>query len=226
MDPFSVSSSFMTLAGYIFGNNSVEATSVAAVDVDDENDDEAAFFSAADDSSSVEMGMTTPVIIDESSMSFVLPNKYTAATAPRPKDPAITIEDVGSQLLAARKFTGLATENEVAKQRAKLEDALISDGVMYDATTFKVFTYNPPLTLPWVRRNEVCFTVTTSEADLPAPLPVVRTEAKDDVIDTTATTAAMTNESKGITATSSEPAEAGAAEDDEEEFFTAPEAGD
>lgn len=229
MDPISVSSTFMTLAEYIFGNNTVEA-SVRAVPVemyDGVTNETDIKFDADFSTEGKEIGMTTPVIIDESSMSFVLPKKYNAATAPRPVNSEITITDVGSQLIAARRFTGLATENEVAKQRAKLEDALISDGVIYDATTFKVLSYNPPLTLPWLRRNEVCFTVTTNESDLPKPLPIARAvDIKVDAENVSATTVTTADDDVVDTTATSEPAALGAADDDEEEFFTAPEAGD
>ena len=31
----------------------------------------------------------------------------------------------------------------------------INTGIMYDNLSFKVLQYNPPQTLPWLRRNEV-----------------------------------------------------------------------
>jgi SOUL heme-binding protein len=58
-----------------------------------------------------------------------------------------------------REFAGFATDGEVTRQRAMLEDALLADGVLYDNLSFKVFQYNPPQTLPWLRRNEVALRI-------------------------------------------------------------------
>ena len=50
-----------------------------------------------------------------------------------------------------------------------LEDSLLADGVIYDNLSFKVFQYNPPYTLPWLRRNEVSLCVEMSDSDIPVP---------------------------------------------------------
>ena len=71
---------------------------------------------------------------------------------------------VGAMFLIMCLYSiGIATESEVNRQRAKLEDALMSEGIQYDPASFKVYQYNPPLTLPWVRRNEVLFSVVIPE---------------------------------------------------------------
>ena len=123
--------SFNALAGYLFGENSLDE----------------------------KMSMTTPVIMVDGNMEFVLPSPITADTAPMPKTQDIFLKDVPTETVAVVEFTGFATDGEISRQRALLEDALLADGVMYDNLTFKVFQYNPPYTLPWLRRNEVCLKV-------------------------------------------------------------------
>ncbi|KAJ1419445.1 regulatory factor, effector binding domain-containing protein [Ochromonadaceae sp. CCMP2298] len=113
----------------------------------------------------------TPVIIDDIAMSFVLPDGLTSRTAPVPTAEGVTLRDVKAEFVASRDFTGLATEGEVARQRATLEDALIAEGVVFDVKSFRVMTYNSPLTVPWVRRNEVSFAVKMPEG---MPLEPVR----------------------------------------------------
>lgn len=132
MDIVSSSKSFNTLAGYIFGENA--------------NDQK--------------LTMTTPVILENGAMSFVLPRGVTAESAPLPNSDKIALRDLsaGSQV-AVRTFTGIATEREVNNQKAKLQEALKLDGIEYDPSSFKVLQYNPPYTVPWVRRNEVSFSV-------------------------------------------------------------------
>lgn len=146
MDIVSSSKSFNTLASYIFGENANEQ----------------------------KLSMTTPVILESKDgngvMSFVLPRGVNAFTAPFPTSEKIALRDVSSgSVVAVRSFTGIATEGEVSRQKAKLEEALKGDGVQYDSASFKVLQYNPPYTVPWVRRNEVSFAVTLSEDLLPPP---------------------------------------------------------
>lgn len=132
MEPMASGKSFQTLAGYIFGDNTAEET----------------------------MTMTTPVITEGKSMYFVLPKSMSSETAPIPRSDKVMLRDVKSEVIACSEFSGIATEGEVNRQKALLEDALLLDGIMYDSATFKVFQYNPPQTLPWLRRNEVSFSVT------------------------------------------------------------------
>jgi len=138
-----VSSGFTELADYVFGKN-----------VNEEGESE-------------KMKITTPVIIDDQSMSFILSQEFTADTAPTPVTDSIILKDIPAELIAAREFTGITTENEVGKQKAKLEDALISAGIVYDNSSFKVLNYNPPFTVPWIRRNEVSFRITLPDGYVP-----------------------------------------------------------
>merc|ERR1712146_278009 len=110
------------------------------------------------------MSMTTPVIMDRDTMSFVIPSGRSADEAPCPSNTDITVTDVPKQIVAVREFTGLVTEKESAKQRAALEDALVRDNFDFDNLSFKTLQYNPPYTLPWVRRNEVLLVVTSPVA--------------------------------------------------------------
>jgi hypothetical protein len=125
---------FQTLARYIFGQN-------------------------RKDGAPEKLSMTVPIIMRPSSMNFVLPDGLTSQTAPAPLSNAVTLLNTQEEVVAAREFSGLITEGEVARERAKLEDALIDAGIVYDTPSFRVLAYNSPLTLPWVRRNEVMFRV-------------------------------------------------------------------
>lgn len=140
-DMLATGTSFNELAGYILSGENVD---------------------------SKKLSMTTPVIMGGGKMDFVLPDGLTAETAPKPKSSKITLEDVSSTIVAVKQFSGIPTEKEVARQRAMLEDALLADGIIYDNLSFKTLTYNPPYTLPWLRRNEVSLKVEykKDEADM------------------------------------------------------------
>lgn len=143
-DIISSGTSFNTLAGYILSG---------------END------------KSRKLSMTTPVIMSNGRMDFILPFTLSSSTAPTPNSDKITLKDVESEVIAVKEFSGIATEKEIARQRALLEDSLLADGIIYDNLSFKTLTYNPPYTLPWLRRNEVCLKVEYRLEDEMEPSP-------------------------------------------------------
>ena len=135
MDPMASGDNFNELASYIFGKNT--------------GDDE--------------LAMTTPVMTQKNSMEFVLADGLTADTAPAPLSSKVSLADIPPQTLAVRTFKGLATDGEVRRQREALEDALLAEAIEFDNLSLKVAQYNPPYTLPWLRRNEVTLKVTIKE---------------------------------------------------------------
>jgi hypothetical protein len=83
---------------------------------------------------------------------------------------AVKIVEVPPSRLAVAKFTGFVTEGEVSRQKDALLSALALDGVEVDVPHGSVvphiiFQYNPPYTIPIVRRNEIAIPV-LSEKDM------------------------------------------------------------
>uniref|UniRef100_A0A7R9ZGF5 SOUL heme-binding protein n=2 Tax=Pseudictyota dubia TaxID=2749911 RepID=A0A7R9ZGF5_9STRA len=77
---------------------------------------------------------------------------------------AVEIKHIPASRLAVARFTGFVTEGEVARQKDALLAALAADGVEVDVphgqvVPHVVFQYNPPYTIPIVRRNEVAVPV-------------------------------------------------------------------
>jgi len=60
-----------------------------------------------------QMAMTTPVIVSEGNMQFVLPRGVTADNAPAPSSSAVSLLQVPAEVVAAREFPGFATDGEV-----------------------------------------------------------------------------------------------------------------
>ena len=103
-------------------------------------------------------------------MAFVIPETY-ADAPPSPNDgSAVSIDTVPARLVAAKPFAGLATEEEVQRQKEALLEALKAEGSLrvIDESAVSVLQYNSPLTVPWRRRNEVAFVVSVSEGEAAA----------------------------------------------------------
>ncbi|MEB3222676.1 MAG: heme-binding protein [Candidatus Sericytochromatia bacterium] len=96
-------------------------------------------------------------------MSFVLPAGITAANAPLPLDEAVTVRDLPAQEVAAIRFSGLFNEATFRRQEARLR-AWLPAG-REPAGPARWAGYNPPFTLPFLRRNEVLLPLR------PAPKP-------------------------------------------------------
>lgn len=126
---------FNALAGFLFGKNN----------------------------ESMSMEMTSPVFMqkgEEEKMSFVIPK---SVDVPTPTDSSVTIEQVDAVRVAVRQFPGFATNKEVDLQKSELVQALAADGIQLPVdVTVTVAQYNPPLTIPTVRKNEVLIKIDKS----------------------------------------------------------------
>lgn len=110
------------------------------------------------------IAMTAPVIVDQEddannpTMSFVLPSQFTLDTAPRPTDPDVTLNTLSELRVAAIRFSGTLSENNTQKHRKQLEAWIETNGYTI-VGPYKTAGYNPPWTLPNMRRNEILIPV-------------------------------------------------------------------
>ena len=121
---------FRTLADYIFGNN----TAMRAI------------------------AMTAPVTqqgdAENWQVRFVMPARYTTDTLPKPIDPAVTLKHLEAKRFAAIRFSGNAREAGLRRYAERL-DAFLRDNNLRPLSAPAYAFYNPPWTLPFLRRNEV-----------------------------------------------------------------------
>ena len=128
----------------------------------------ATFFFGANADTEV-MDMTAPLRVDVSptgaEMALPLPAKYSAATSPVAQDGKVTLRQTMAETIAVREFTGFATGGEIKRQLSSLLDQLQRDAVsIRDGDTYAVLQYNPPYTLPWLRRNEIAVPIAVAVA--------------------------------------------------------------
>ncbi|WP_407527094.1 SOUL family heme-binding protein [Methylobacterium oryzisoli] len=104
------------------------------------------------------IAMTAPVEAGAGVMRFVLPRRVAEAGAPVPTDPLVRIALVPAQRLAALRFSGRPTPAARRAREAELLGALAQAGLA-PAGAVAFLGYDPPVTVPFLRRNEVVVAV-------------------------------------------------------------------
>jgi len=146
---------FQRLAGYIFGGNTARTSIAMTAPV-------AQAGSAPGRSQSI--AMTAPVAQgavgqDRWTIQFFMPSEYTMTSLPVPRDPSVVLAVVPAETYAVLRFSGLGSARAVAEKEAELDAALTGSGWTSVGDPV-VWFYDPPWTLPPLRRNEVAVRVT------------------------------------------------------------------
>lgn len=104
------------------------------------------------------IAMTVPVIQQPESagwsISFVVPREFYGPGAPAPKNSNLKIEDVPGGLVAALRYRGIWNSSKFEEKSSDLLKALANHGLTPSGEVFSA-VYNPPMTPPFLRRNEV-----------------------------------------------------------------------
>lgn len=141
---------FSVLANYIFGGNKGSNSIAMTTPV------EASTRPA-------QIAMTSPVEAASSSgsyqMRFFLPEGYDAKTAPIPNDARVKLVELPETTMAVLRFTGSRDDADVDRFKAQLL-ATLERGQWKPEGEPVAFFYDPPWTLPPLRRNEVAVSVT------------------------------------------------------------------
>ena len=120
---------FRVLAGYIFGGNAEEQ----------------------------EIAMTAPVqqsMEGDREMAFMMPAEYTLEDLPEPEDQRVSFREAPAYTAAVIQFSGWASAEKADENWQQLRQFLIAEGI--DITGEPTLNqYNPPWTLPFMRRNEI-----------------------------------------------------------------------
>jgi len=148
------SAGFRRIADYIFGNNTSHKGGSEKISMTSP----VTMAPKADEAASEKISMTAPVTMQQSAgqwrMYFVMPSQYTLSTLPTPNNPAVTLRELPETRMAVLRFSGLAGEEKTATKTAELIAWLKSKNITPTGTP-ELARYNPPWTLPFLRRNEV-----------------------------------------------------------------------
>jgi hypothetical protein len=138
------STGFRLIANYIFGNNiSVRDGGLSTAEPAPEK-----------------IAMTVPVIAEGRGdqktwlIQFVMPKQYTMDTLPKPNNPQVKLVAIAPQKLAVIRFTGFVGDDKVQEKTAELM-AWIKSRNALPLGNPRLARYNPPWSIPWMRRNEI-----------------------------------------------------------------------
>jgi hypothetical protein len=102
--------------------------------------------------------MTAHVIQQKSGsvwlMAFVLPKGYSVSTAPVPLNPAVIIKEIPGKKVAVIQYSGRLSELGIEEKSEQLKNWLTKQGYQVISPS-RSAAYDPPWTLPFLRRNEV-----------------------------------------------------------------------
>ena len=139
---------FRIIADYIFGNNLASQKVSMTAPVTQQI--------------SEKIAMTAPVTQQGEGNSwkvrFVMPAGYTMETLPKPKNPAIKIIMIEGKHFAAIRFSGFASEDGLKRRTDELMEFIRAKRLNAASAPAYAF-YNPPWTVPFLRRNEVMIEV-------------------------------------------------------------------
>jgi hypothetical protein len=85
---------------------------------------------------------------------FIMPSRYTMETLPTPRNPAVRLRAIAGKRFAVIRFSGLAGDASLQRHTEVLNQFLAEHHLQALAPPAFAF-YNPPWTLPFLRRNEI-----------------------------------------------------------------------
>ena len=135
---------FRLLADYIFGNNTVQQViSMTAPVQQKENQN---------------IAMTAPVQQQSTGkswrMSFVMPSKYSMDSLPVPNNNRVRLKEILTKKFVVIEFSGTNSNENVTEHENQLMNYIEANQININGSPKYAF-YNPPWSLPFLRRNEV-----------------------------------------------------------------------
>jgi hypothetical protein len=135
---------FRLIAAYIFGANSPNAKIAMTAPVQQQN--------------AQNIAMTAPVTQQTDGnkwmVRFIMPSSWSLDTLPTPNDERVTLKPIPPKRMAVIRFSGTANDNLIRSKTDELRK-YTSDQKLATVGEPTLAFYNPPWTLPFLRRNEV-----------------------------------------------------------------------
>lgn len=135
---------FRLIAAYIFGANKPNAKIAMTAPVQQQ--------------STQKIAMTAPVTQQTDGnkwmVRFIMPTGWTMETLPTPNDKRVTLQPVPEKRMVAIRFSGTPNDSVIASKTDELRRYALEHKLTTVGEPLLAF-YNPPWTLPFLRRNEI-----------------------------------------------------------------------
>ncbi len=135
---------FRLLADYIFGNNAANQGITMTTPVQQQKN--------------TKIAMTAPVQQQSSDnswkISFVMPTEYSMETLPKPLNEHVILKEVPAKQFVVITFAGTNSDKNIKEHEEKLMKYIQFKNLSVTGYPKYAF-YNPPWTLPLMRRNEI-----------------------------------------------------------------------
>ena len=135
---------FRLLVDYIFGNNTVQQVISMTAPVQQKENQKIA--------------MTAPVQQQSTGkswrMSFVMPSKYSMDSLPVPNNNRVRLKEILTKKFVVIEFSGTNSNENVTEHENQLMNYIEANQIKINGSPKYAF-YNPPWSLPFLRRNEV-----------------------------------------------------------------------
>lgn len=143
-----INQGFRLLADYIFGNNT--------------SSDKISMTAPVQQSSSIKIAMTAPVQQkkdnDQWVVEFILPSQYSLKSIPKPNNTDVILLERVSQKLITIKFSGSSSRKNFNKYQKILDNYVKQNNISVIGEPIDAY-YNPPWTLPFLKRNEIHYLI-------------------------------------------------------------------
>lgn len=147
---------FRLIADYIFGNNQSKENSTSTPQ-------QIPMTTPVIQQKNEKIPMTTPVAQQAKNnnwvVQFVMPKSYTLKTLPKPNNPQVELREVPAYKAVTIRFSGMSTRQNLEKHLTELRDFVSTHDLKVIDNPIYAF-YNPPWTLPFLRRNEIILKLT------------------------------------------------------------------
>ena len=115
------------------------------------------------------IAMTAPVLVqhkgEKSGMSFVVPREVAAAKVPAPEAAEVSVDKMPAARFAVFTYSGLRADSNEADALKKLRAWMEKKNLRAEGEPVFAY-YDPPWTLPFMRRNEVMLRVAGEQRNL------------------------------------------------------------